>query len=385
MRILFTSTPGWGHLHPMIGLARAFLDRGDEVQWVTGADAAPRLAAAGFAVDAGGLGEREGMAELDRQFPELRTMAPAERPAYTFPRLFGAVRAAAMLDDLLPIARAWRPDLLVCEAGALAGPIAAAVLGVPNLTHAFGGLLPAPRVAAAGVITEPLWTAQGLAPRPYAGCYDHVYLDIYPPSLQGGPRDHVPVTQLLRPEAHTTGADEPLPAWVTAGGATPLVYVTFGTVFANDVALRTVVDALEAIGTRAVVTVGPHGDLAAPGPRTGEVHVAHYVPQGQLLPHCSLVVSHAGSGTFLAALGAEIPQLCLPQAADQFLNAAAAERAGVGIALPPGGVSVDAVRDAVARLLAEPAFRAASRTVGRELATMPDAHEVADRIHVRFG
>ena len=66
-----------------VGQRGDLLDRSDEVQWVTGADAAPRLDAAGFAVRVGGLGEREGMAELDRQFPELRTMAPAERPDST--------------------------------------------------------------------------------------------------------------------------------------------------------------------------------------------------------------------------------------------------------------------------------------------------------------
>jgi UDP:flavonoid glycosyltransferase YjiC (YdhE family) len=71
MRVLFTSSPGWGHIHPMVGLARAFLDRGDSVLWITGADACARLEREGFDASPAGLGEREGMAELNRRFPEI--------------------------------------------------------------------------------------------------------------------------------------------------------------------------------------------------------------------------------------------------------------------------------------------------------------------------
>ena len=57
--------------------------------------------------------------------------------------------------------------------------------------------------------------------------------------------------------------------------------------------------------------------------------------QTSVLPHCTAVVSHAGSGTVLGALGTGLPQLCLPQAADQFRNAAGVSAAGAGLALHP--------------------------------------------------
>ena len=371
MRVLFTSSPGWGHIHPMVGLARAFTEHGDSVLWVTGADACIRLEQEGFRTSAAGLSERDGMSELNRQFPEIQALAPSERPNYMFPRLFGTVRAAAMLVDLVPAAEAWSPSLVVCDAADFAGPIAAAACGVPNVTHSFGALLPEARVAAAGDLVAPLWTAHGLEPRPHGGVYDHLYLDIYPPSLQSAERPHVGATHYLRPETFATGGDELLPHWVTAAASTPLVYVTFGTVFQNDAALSTIVEALRDLGVRVVVTVGPHGDPASLGPQPSNVHVARYIPQSQLLAHCSVVVSHGGSGTFLAALAAEIPQLCIPQAADQFLNAAACAQSGAGLSIDPGSVSVDGVRDAVSRLLSEPAFRAATERVNREIPPPP--------------
>lgn len=89
------------------------------------------------------------------------------------------------------------------------------------------------------------------------------------------------------------------------------------------------------------------------------------------------MASHGGSGTVLAALGMAIPQLCLPQAADQFINAAAVARSGAGLAIPPGQVDPAAVGDAVQRLLDDAAFRRAARLVADEIASMPSPDEVA--------
>jgi MGT family glycosyltransferase len=214
--------------------------------------------------------------------------------------------------------------------------------------------------------------------------YDHGYLDIYPPALPSGSRAHLGSTHLLRPQGFATAVGDSPPEWVGRSGELPLVYVTFGTVF-NDVRqLLPIVEAMGGLAVRAVVTVGPRGDPGRLDPCPENVHVARYIPQGALLPYCSAVVSHAGSGTFLAALAAGLPQVCLPQGADQFLNAAACARAGAGIALPPGAVTVESVRDAVLRVLAEPGFRAAAENVAGQLAAMPAPEEVADVLSSRY-
>jgi UDP:flavonoid glycosyltransferase YjiC (YdhE family) len=79
----------------------------------------------------------------------------------------------------------------------------------------------------------------------------------------------------------------------------------------------------------------------------------------------------------LAALGMGIPQLCLPQAADQFINAAAVARAGAGLAIPPHEVDPNAVADAVRRLLDDSAFGRHARLVADDIAAMPSPDEVA--------
>ncbi len=385
MRVLFTSTSGWGHVHPMVPLAKAFLDRDDEVLWATGNEVCGRLEREGIPTSVAGLDDGVAMARFHDRYPEVSEVPPPERSDFMFPRLFGTVRAEQMVADLMPVARAYSPDLLVCDAAEFAGPIAAAVVRAPNVTLSFGATLPAPRVEATGRAVAPLWADQGLEVPPFGGAYDHLYLDIYPPSMQPADRPHIAAIQPMRPGSFATGEHEPLPTWVTEPSSDPLVYVTLGTVFSNDAVLSAIVEGLRELAVRAVVTVGPRGEPEALGPRPDNVHVARYIPQAQLLEHCSLVVSHAGSGTFLAALAAELPQVCLPQAADQFFNAAACVEVGAGIALSPDAHSAEAVSDAVGRLLAEATYRDAARRVSREIAAMPSPAEVADKLHAAYG
>jgi UDP:flavonoid glycosyltransferase YjiC (YdhE family) len=383
VRVLFTAIPARGHVHPMIPLARAFEARGHEVLWATADPMCGPLRAGGFDAVAAGLPDEAIMAELGNV--AVAALPPEERPEVAFPHIFGAVAAPAMLADLLPIARDWRPDLLVGDQAELAGPIAAAAIGVPRVTHGFGCLLPPARVARAAEAVAPLWQAEGLAPRPYAGTYDSLYLDIYPPGLAAAAADHVSHLQPLRPEAFALDGEEDDPVW-PGDDERPLVYVTFGTVFNRDLGpLETAVRALRDLPVRVVVTLGPGRDPGLLGDQPPNVLVAGYVPQTRILPGCAAVLSHGGSGTFLAALAHGLPQVILPQGADQFLNARAGAASGAAFAIPPRDLDAGAVRAAALRALEDPAPREAARGLAAEIRAMPGPGEVAALIEERLG
>jgi UDP:flavonoid glycosyltransferase YjiC (YdhE family) len=274
-----------------------------------------------------------------------------------------------MLTDLLPAARAWRPDLLVCEQAELAGPIVATLLGVPNVTHGFGHPLPAHRVERAGEAMAGLWEEHGLTAPPYAGTYEHAYVDIYPESLKAYPNPHI--GRRIAARAHSAGGRR-------ARAGRPLIYVTFGTVFNKDLeTIGTVVEGVRDLAVDVLVTLGPGADPAALGPQPGNVEVRDYVPQEETLARATAVVSHAGSGTFLAALAHGLPQLALPQAADQFLNAHAGAKAGVAREVPPDEITAARVRDELGQVLGDPSIAAAAAALAREIAAMPDADAVA--------
>lgn len=378
MRVLITTPAGLGHIHPMVPLALALARRGHEVRW-----ALPEQVASGVAahdIEVMPIAGREPITpqEVMRRFPELAELAARERPDAMFGKLFGAMATPPMLEGLLPVALAWRPHLVVADAADFAGHIVAARLGIPSVTKGFGALLPEARVVSAAEEVAALWESHGLQQRPYGGAYDHLYIDIYPPEMQIDAGAHVHHRQLMRPETEDGAADESMLPIPRARGATPLVYVTMGTVFNDPDPLRRAVDGVRSLDVRVLATVGPASDPGVLGNQPDHVVVERYVPQTAVLPHCDIVVSHGGSGTVLGALTLGLPQLCLPQGADQFLNAEAVATSGAGLSLAPDATSGDTIRDAVATLLRDSSYRDAAQRVAASIEAMPPPDDVAE-------
>jgi UDP:flavonoid glycosyltransferase YjiC (YdhE family) len=377
VRILFTTTPGRGHYHAMLPLARACCERGHEVLWATASDACAGLRERGFDAIEAGLPEGSTSGDLAAAFPEVMALPPSERPDHLFAKIFGPARAVPMLDELLPVVGQYKPALLVCDLAELAGPVAAAAAGVPNVTHAFGNPLPQVRIDRAARAMAPVWREHGLDPRPHAGLFEHLYVDIYPESLKTSAVPAGTAVQPIRPA--------PVVDRVPDDGS-PLVYVTFGTVWSRDLSgHRTVLEGIRDLPIRVIVTVGPGADPAGLGEQPANVEIADYIPQGEILPRASAVVSHAGSGTFLAALATGLPQVVLPIAADQFLNAAAGAAAGAAIRIEPEAFDAATVREALTRVLDEPAYEAAAVQVRDEMRAMPAPEVVVAELERRFG
>jgi UDP:flavonoid glycosyltransferase YjiC (YdhE family) len=377
MRVLVTTPAGLGHIHPMVPLARALARRGHEVRWALPEQVAGTVA--GHAVEVIPIAAREPITpqEVIRRFPELRNLPLAERPDAMFGKLFGAMATPPMLEGLEPVALDWRPHLVLADAAEFAGHIVAAQLRVPSVTKGFGALLPEVRVVSAAEEVAALWTSRGLEPRPYGGAYDHLYIDIYPPEMQIEAGGHVPHRQLMRPVTDDGAADGstlPLPR---ARPGAPLVYVTMGTVFNDPEPLRRAVEGVRALDVRVLATVGPAADPAVLGDQPRHVVVERYVPQTAVLPHCDIVVSHGGSGTVLGALMLGLPQVCLPQGADQFLNAEAVAASGAGLSITPDAASSGSVREAVATVLRAESYRKAAQRVAASIESMPPVEDVA--------
>ena len=74
-------------------------------------------------------------------------------------------------------------------------------------------------------------------------------------------------------------------------------------------------------------------------------------PQLDVLAHADVFVTHAGMGSAAESLWFGVPTVAIPQAVDQFTNAAQLEAVGAGVHLPAEQVTVETLRDAVARAL----------------------------------
>lgn len=364
MRILFATTPGEGHVRPLLPLARALVARGHEVAFATAASWAPRIEELGFRFFPAGVEHAAVRASVWRD--DIRDLPPSDVRSVLFPRLFGSGHAPATLPDLLERAREWRPDAIVYESADLAAPIAAAALGLPAIHHSFGAMVPRRVLERAAETVAPLWREQGLEPDPFAGAFRGLYVDICPPALAGA--EPLGPCVRLRPAEPSQGPPPP-----PAGVETPFVYATMGTIWNEPELFRVLLDALD--GLPAVLTTGRA--TSAPGPIPAGVVVAEFLPQEDVLPHARAVVSHAGSGTMLGALAHGLPLVLVPQGADQFDNAVLCERAGVAVVLMRDAADAAAIRQALERVLAEPSFAEAARRVAAEIASMPAPEEVA--------
>ena len=143
-------------------------------------------------------------------------------------------------------------------------------------------------------------------------------------------------------------------------GREPLILVSFSTSDQAQVpVLQRCIDALAELPARVVVTTGPAIDPAALLAATN-TRVTRFVPHGEVLPHATLVLTHAGLGTVMSALSHGVPLMCLPLGRDQFFNAAMVERVGAGRSLP-GDTDVDTLADAVRGMLDDYSTRAGAK------------------------
>jgi UDP:flavonoid glycosyltransferase YjiC (YdhE family) len=387
MRVLVTSVNAYGHLHPLLPLTGALADAGHEVAVATGAELLPRAAAAGFTTFAAGIAVGTALERLAGHFPDRRynRLAPDEILGWYLPHLFGEVMAPAMLEDLEPIVRTWRPDAIVHDSWEFAAPIAAASAGIVSVSQTLGLRIDDALLDLVAAAVAPLWLQRGLEPDPSAGVYRHLCLDITPPSFQSGqPALRRDVIRQLRPIAPSPLAGEVLPGWLTGRREVPLVYMTLGTNTNSDLSMfRGVIDGLSGEAVQVLITIGFDNDPRSMGPLPGNVHVERYVPQSLLLPRCAAVICHGGAGTTLGSLAQGLPLLILPQGADQYVIADLVLASGAGLSLAPSEVSPSSIRANVLALLLGASYRASAEHLQREIAEMPGAEEAVHSIQER--
>jgi UDP:flavonoid glycosyltransferase YjiC (YdhE family) len=380
MRVLVTCVSGYGHLQPLLPLSGELAHAGHDVAIATGPELRGRAEAAGFDAFVCGLDTGPAFERLAEQFPHqpYTRLAPDEILGWFLPHLFGEIFAPAMLDDLEPVLRRWRPDIVLHDAWEFAGPLAAAAVGIPSVSQTLGLRTDDRILDSVGAAVAPLWRDRGLDPDPTAGVYRHLCLDISPPSLRqpasAADRD---VIRPLRPVASAPVSGEALPAWIQGRRDVPLVHMTLGTnTNSNLSAFASVIEGLGAAGELDVlITVGFGTDPDSFGALPPNVHVQDYVPQSLLLPHCSAVICHGGAGTTLSSLAAGLPLLILPQGADQYVIADLVVAAEAGLSLAPAEVSATSVRGSVSALLADPTYRAAALRLREEIQNMPSPRE----------
>jgi UDP:flavonoid glycosyltransferase YjiC (YdhE family) len=373
VRIVVSTTPGWGHVAPLLPLVEELGRRGHDLCWVTAADAASGLRARGLPTVEGGLTLVE---RLPRARVELarRAPTPATLRAEAYTVHFAMLAAPAALPGLRRAVHDHRADLIVREPAELASAIVAEEAGIPTVTVGFGGIVPAAARQAAdellGALRDPAASAD-TDPLHFGSLYLHPM----PPAMDEGPLPAV--ARRVRP-SEDVDPDRQLRTWIDDLGAhRPALYVTFGTEFGGLAPWPVVLDAIGGLDLDAVVTTGRAG-LPEHTTVPANTRVATYVPQASLMRRVHAVVSHGGSGTLLGAAAAARPQLAIPLGADQFDNAMALRRSGAGVVASTDDCTVAGLRMLIEQLLNDHAVSAAAERVAAEMAAAATTVEAAD-------
>lgn len=132
------------------------------------------------------------------------------------------------------------------------------------------------------------------------------------------------------------------------------------------------------IGRRAVLLVGPEGDLCvADGP---DAITVPYAPFSTLFPRAAAVVHQGGVGTTQQALRAGRPQLVVPHLGDQFDNGARMARLGCGAVVGRKAYQAEWVAEMLGRLLADAGVVETAGRLGIVASQEDGARVAADQI-----
>lgn len=401
-RFLFTVWPFAGHLHPSIAIAHSLRDRGHRVGFYTGTAAQAMIEGEGF--------EFFPFHEVD----ECRTSALASSEFPYSPSLWVRLRNAKKLQtkfrewlldtipqqvtDIETVMAKWRPDALICDLAfwspvlvlhekrripvAVLSILAACILPGPDAPF-WGQGSPRPRNAwlrrryqlqrtlltwlSARFRTE-VNTMRGRYGLPEISCSVTEYAGRMPlylvpsaPEYDYERRDLPPSVQYVGPCLWDKPGHAPPPEWLaTIPVHRPLIYVTEATIgTAEPFLLKAAAHALKDLPVEVVMTAGKQRNLSELdlGVAARNVRVESYVPQSDLLPRMSVMVTLGGSGGVLAALKAGIPLVVVPTEWDRPENAQRIVEAGAGLRIPAHKCNPERLRAAVERVLTEPAFR----------------------------
>ncbi|MFH0520368.1 activator-dependent family glycosyltransferase [Streptomyces sp. M41] len=418
MRVLFTTFGARNHVHAQVALAWALRVAGHEVRLASHPDLGEVIARTGLtAVPVGReLNEDQVMEELreredasqdtfqdDAPDAQLLLAMDELRPEkLTYDHMHGVFTAMTsavfqnyssteMIDDLVDFARGWRPDLVVWDPLTFAGAVAARVTGAAHARLMFGldlvGRMRESYLAEldkrpAALREDPMREWLGWVMERYGGTFTEDLvtgqwtIDPVPPSLRL-PAD-LPYVPLRCVAYNGRGS---IPAWLREAPKRPRVCLTLGVshreVMGGDQAsIGELIDAVAGLDVEVVATLNAAQLREVPS-LPDNVRTVDFVPMDALLPTCSAIISHGGSGTVHTAFLYGVPQILVPGSMwDNGIRADLVARAGAGLCLDAGTLTAAALRDALDRVLTEPSFAAGADRLRRETLATPSPRDI---------
>jgi UDP:flavonoid glycosyltransferase YjiC (YdhE family) len=374
VKIMFASLGAYGHLYPMMPLALATAAAGHETVIAVGPPFLGRLplpTVPGYPPEL----------ELDWAIQEARRRHPDLHDQEFSMAMFADVTAEIVAPTMIKQCEQMRPDLVIFEGMDTGAGVAASVLGIPAAAYAIAlvSFIYSSLHRSTVSYQRGMWLQRDRIPPEEATLLAAALINPAPPGVRQVDGITVPTIPIRSVAYNESSAG--VPAWLSGPHTRPRVYLTLGTVAfgALDVLNRAIAE-IAPLGVDILVAVGPEGEPATLGDVPDNVHIERFVAQSAVLPLVDLIVHHGGTGTVLAALEVGVPQLLLPQGADQFFNAQILTEAGAARALKIDSQQPGTIAEVVRALLGDCPERAAVARLRDEISAMPPPSEVVSQL-----
>ncbi|WP_413797657.1 glycosyltransferase [Streptomyces iranensis] len=399
MRVLFTTLGSPSHGRAQLPLARALAAAGHEVLVATTPVLAPVFALDDVRVTtclddlspATFLGPAMAEEAGPAGPPDMARMDDAERQAFLLrvvTKVLSGPMATTLLDALLPVARDFRPDLILRDGMDLGSCLIAETLGIPQLPTPSGSsntFNPDKVLPHLNALRQQRGLSTSEEP---LSVVPHGRIDYVPPAFSFA--QHLPTSWAYR---QTVDVDRGavLPRWVAELPTDrPLMFAAIGTAIPmfhdssreadasapQPMPMPDPVDTLHAMVqgvsrleecTVILATGGIPVDTDGVPPH---VHITERLPQPLLLESVDLFLTHGGFNSIRESLRTATPMAVLPQFGDQPGNAQRVEELGLGRRITD--TTPDGITAVCRAVLADDGCRARARRARLEMLALPE-------------
>ncbi|MDT0616520.1 activator-dependent family glycosyltransferase [Streptomyces lancefieldiae] len=410
--MLFATIPWKTHFYPMVPLAWALRSAGHDVRVASEPEFLDTITEAGLTAVPVGSGET-----VEERIRRIRGEDVSGAPAAPFSKnslyeLGKAPRQSLsweeiswiynhvvvpqtwllndeMVDDLVTYCRSWQPDLVLCDVLTCSGAVAADVVGAAHGRLLFWfdltlrmrqDFLRAQERQPPGDRADMLrdWFAEWT--RKYGRDFGEELItgdfeiNVMPERYRLQPHEQTLSQRYVQYNGRSV-----VPSWLCEAPRSPRVLVTFGlssrqwepempTVSEKQV--QDILDSLADLDIELVLTLSSEErERIHRIPRN--TRVVDFVPLDIIVPTCSAVVHHGGTGSFHGPLVHGVPQIVIECSVDAPAKRTVLREAGAGMSIAPDEVTGPRVKECLTRLLEDNAFRVGAERLRQEALAQP--------------
>ena len=389
-KIAFFCIPAHGHTNPTLAVVSELVRRGNEVWYYSYDSMKEKIESAGAR-----------FISCDKYDMQMQ-LAPADGVRISTDLAFAT---KVLVETTLAVGKgieaemlAWKPDCIVADSMAVWGKAIARKLGCPfvssTTTFAFNKASAKTMKQSPGSLFK-LFASMGKINRDVKRLRENGYpikniLDIiqndndtdtivytspeFQPCAETFSEKYLFVGPSIREEQAAGRRDRE-----NQEGERKQVYISLGTVNNDKCGFyQNCMAALRDMPIDVVISVGEMLELEKLGKIPGNMRVERYVNQIEVLQNTDVFLTHCGMNSVSEALYFRVPLVLFPQTAEQQSVAARVHELGAGVYLK--AADAGAVREAVAAVLEEPAYRRKAGEIAESFYRCGGAAAAAEKI-----